>query len=166
MCCVREPGHHNCSLCQRQSRECRFDSIPKTRPGRVPSRHHQAVADNGGTASVGESAALAAQRQSQSSCAGANEQRDITSSSRGDKGQRSLNWKTTQFVGLSGDQDPFVLQHVSFNESNCYTQPDWMCMRVNGGGFIPMQFTVRCYIYLLYNCRSLSVKLTNGFEFT
>jgi hypothetical protein len=58
------------------------------------------------------------------------------------RGQRASNWRTVQFVGLSGDQDPFVLQHCSFNTSNYYTQPDWMCMRVNGGGFIPMQFTV------------------------
>jgi hypothetical protein len=58
------------------------------------------------------------------------------------QGRRTSGWRTTQFVGLSGDQDPFVLQHCSFNESNYYRQPDWICMRVNGGGFIPMQFTV------------------------
>ena len=54
-----------------------------------------------------------------------------------------------QFVGLSGDQDPFVLQHCCFDTSNYYRQPDWTCMRVNGGRFIPMQFTV---IEFLIHC--------------
>ena len=80
-------------------------------------------------------------------------------------GQRSSDWRTTQFVGLSGDQDPFVLRHCSFNESNYYRQPDWMCMRVTGGEFIPMQSTVSPSPEILYMqpIRSGIAKLTSYF---
>ncbi|KAH8670134.1 fungal-specific transcription factor domain-containing protein [Tricladium varicosporioides] len=47
-----------------------------------------------------------------------------------------------QFVGLSGDQDPYVLRHCSFNALNCYKAPDWAILRVKGGDDIPLHFTV------------------------
>ncbi|TVY80655.1 Transcriptional activator protein DAL81 [Lachnellula suecica] len=47
-----------------------------------------------------------------------------------------------QFVGLSGDQDPFVLRHCSFNHLNCYKAPDWAILRVKGDNDIPLHFTV------------------------
>ncbi|RDW91051.1 hypothetical protein BP5796_02216 [Coleophoma crateriformis] len=49
---------------------------------------------------------------------------------------------TTQFVGLSGDQDPFVMRHCLFDVSNCYKQPEWACLRVNGDEEAPTHFTV------------------------
>jgi hypothetical protein len=48
-----------------------------------------------------------------------------------------------QFVGFSGDQDPFVLRHCSFNQLNCYKAPDWAILRVKGESEIPLHFTVR-----------------------
>lgn len=47
-----------------------------------------------------------------------------------------------QFVGLSGDQDPFVLRHCSFNHLNCYKAPEWAILRVKGENEIPLHFTV------------------------
>jgi hypothetical protein len=48
-----------------------------------------------------------------------------------------------QFVGLSGDQDPFVLRHCTFNHLNCYKAHDWAILRVKGENDIPLHFTVR-----------------------
>lgn len=48
----------------------------------------------------------------------------------------------SQFVGLSGDQDPFVLRHCTFNQLNCYKASDWACIRIKGDGEIPLHFTV------------------------
>lgn len=53
----------------------------------------------------------------------------------------SIEW-ISQFVGLSGDQDPFVLRHCSFNQLNCYKASDWACIRIKGDGEIPLHFTV------------------------
>lgn len=48
-----------------------------------------------------------------------------------------------QFVGMSGDQDPFVLRHCSFNQLNCYKAPDWAILRIKGEpSSIPLHFTV------------------------
>ncbi|RFU25068.1 hypothetical protein B7463_g11271, partial [Scytalidium lignicola] len=46
------------------------------------------------------------------------------------------------FVGSSGDQDPFVLRHCSFNDLNYYKQSDWACLRVNRNGGESMHFTL------------------------
>lgn len=48
-----------------------------------------------------------------------------------------------QFVGMSGDQDPFVLRHCTFNQLNCYKAPDWAILRIKGEpATIPLHFTV------------------------
>lgn len=48
-----------------------------------------------------------------------------------------------QFVGMSGDQDPFVLRHCSFNQLNCYKAVDWAVLRIKGEPEgVPLHFTV------------------------
>lgn len=49
-----------------------------------------------------------------------------------------------QFVGLSGDQDPYVMRHFSFNQQNCYRGPEWAVLKIKGDahGEVPLQFTV------------------------
>lgn len=49
---------------------------------------------------------------------------------------------TSQFVGLSGDQDPYVLRHCHFS-ANRYKRSNWACLRVKGDGTsTPTHFTV------------------------
>jgi hypothetical protein len=48
----------------------------------------------------------------------------------------------SQYVGLSGDQDPFVLRHCKFNKSNYYRSGDWACLRVCNDGAFPAHFTL------------------------
>lgn len=53
----------------------------------------------------------------------------------------STRWGS-QFIGLSGDLDPFVLRHCTF-DADCYHQLDWACLRVDGGsGVSPAHFAV------------------------
>lgn len=53
----------------------------------------------------------------------------------------STRWGS-QFIGLSGDLDPFVLRHCTF-DADCYQQLDWACLRVDGGsGVSPAHFAV------------------------
>ena len=47
-----------------------------------------------------------------------------------------------QFAGLSGDQDPFVMSHCSFNHLNCYKTSDWAVLRIKGENDVPLHFTV------------------------
>jgi hypothetical protein len=151
---VREPGHQNCVLCRSQSRECRFDSVPKIRAGRLPSRRTRPAAHDG--ARVDRDVLLTVEN-------GIEQTVTVLEDNDEGRGQRSSDWRTAvQFVGLSGYQDPFVLQHCSFNTSNYYRQPDWMCLRVNGGGLIPMQFTVGPTPYTFNH--SAVAKLTGRFE--
>lgn len=52
-----------------------------------------------------------------------------------------------QFVGLSGDQDPFVLRHCSFNALNCYKADEWAILRIKGDTEVPLHFTVSSYTF-------------------
>ncbi|RDW62535.1 hypothetical protein BP5796_10837 [Coleophoma crateriformis] len=47
-----------------------------------------------------------------------------------------------QFVGSSGDQDPFVLRHCAFNELNYFKRSDWACLRVDARDGSATQFTI------------------------
>lgn len=59
----------------------------------------------------------------------------------GNEQEKNGEW-ICQFVGLSGDQDPFVLRHCSFNHLNCYKASDWAILRIKGDTEIPLHFTV------------------------
>lgn len=48
----------------------------------------------------------------------------------------------SQWVGLSGDNDPFVLRHCNFGHNNYYKNDDWACLRVCSDGTIPAHFTL------------------------
>jgi hypothetical protein len=55
--------------------------------------------------------------------------------------QTSSEW-ISQWVGLSGDNDPFVLRHCNFGQSNYYKNDDWACLRVSSDGALPAHFTL------------------------
>lgn len=105
-CCVRDPGYDTCTLCRMRSKKCQFESVPKARPGRRSKAYCTPPGDS-----------TAATQQS--------------SPSQADAGDASKEW-IPQFVGLSGDQDPFVLRHCAFNDLNYFKRPDWACLRVDG----------------------------------
>lgn len=93
---------------------------PNVRTGRLPGK---AIEKRSSTASTSESA-VSAQVNRTGSLAGPSE------------------W-ICQFVGMSSDQDPFVLRHCSFNQLNCYKAPDWAILRIKGEpSTIPLHFTV------------------------
>lgn len=55
--------------------------------------------------------------------------------------ERQHEW-IPQFVGLSGDQDPYVLRHCTFRE-NRYRHSDFACLRIQGHQWEePAHFTV------------------------
>ena len=58
-----------------------------------------------------------------------------------------------QFVGFSGDQDPYVLRHCTFNQQNCYRGAEWAVLRIKGdaNGDVPLHFTVSCATLLDQN---------------
>ncbi|KAH8810654.1 fungal-specific transcription factor domain-containing protein [Xylogone sp. PMI_703] len=114
-CCVREAGSVNCKLCISRSRDCRFESVPKARPRRSPNSRFAIGIDQ-------DQIVLATHKQTT-------------------VGDKNSTWRM-QHVGLSSDQDPWVFQHCSFNHLDYFRRPDWVCLRVKKGGFIPMLFTV------------------------
>ncbi|PIA93416.1 hypothetical protein CB0940_04969 [Cercospora beticola] len=56
--------------------------------------------------------------------------------------QDSSEW-ISQHVGLSSDQDPFVLRHANFNESDYYKSGDWACLMLQRNSRIPSLFTAQ-----------------------
>ncbi|RFU26998.1 hypothetical protein B7463_g9353, partial [Scytalidium lignicola] len=103
-CCVREPGSVNCKLCISRSRDCRFESVPKVRPGRSPKNRFA----TGSTMLSTEQAQFVPATREQ-----------MTASS------KNSTWRM-QHVGLSSDQDPWVFQHCSFNDLDYFRRPDWV----------------------------------------
>lgn len=124
----------NCKLCDARDKTCLFESVPKIRPGRVPKNRPVALvtgrrdgpvaSTNGGLTSPPKSADFQAPPR------------------------KNSNWRM-QHVGLSSDQDPFLLQYCSFNDLNYFRRPDWVCLRVKQGGGIPMLFTVGSSLMVL-----------------
>ncbi|CAK7232375.1 hypothetical protein SBRCBS47491_008248 [Sporothrix bragantina] len=147
ICCVRLPGALDCALCQTRQVHCTYNSVPVPKHGRGPSRRQRAA-----TAASSESTTSSSQKEpSKTSTA------IISSSTTGMSPKTNsatlaepTRW-ITQFLGLSGDQDPFVLRHCAF-DADCYKRLDWACLRVSGsisnsgdfGGasFAPAQFAV------------------------
>ncbi|KAI5360092.1 hypothetical protein Slin15195_G119540 [Septoria linicola] len=122
VCCIREPGDDACSLCRMQSQICSYDQGPTPRRRRpvtsaLPSSNEDAVIVPNTIARATSSAP----------------------SPNHESGPRE--W-ASQYVGLSGDHDPFVLRHANFGPSNYYRSGDWACLRLQSSAAIPSLFTV------------------------
>ncbi|KAH9828402.1 Fungal trans-domain-containing protein [Teratosphaeria destructans] len=126
VCCIREPGDEACSLCRMQNGVCRYDQGP------TPRRRRPATQQPLATPRETESVTTTLSRPTQAPPAKA-----LASPSEPPSGE----W-ISQYVGLSGDQDPFVLRHCHFNGSNYYRSGDWACLRVRGDGAVPSHFTL------------------------
>ncbi|KAF2087637.1 hypothetical protein K490DRAFT_41715 [Saccharata proteae CBS 121410] len=120
ICCVREPNDAACSLCKMQKLPCQYESMPN------PRRR--------GQIDVGPSKGKGFEVPNSFHTG-----RSVKKGSQQDRPE----W-IYQFVGLSGDQDPFVLRHCQFNGSKYYRGSDWACYRVQGEhiGTVPLHFTV------------------------
>ncbi|KAL2068896.1 hypothetical protein VTL71DRAFT_15234 [Oculimacula yallundae] len=120
ICCTRDAYERDCSLCRTRGESCQYVLPPNVRRHRQPNSASQAST-------------------SSPSSPGSVPPRRAESRSRPPNGE----W-ICQFVGLSGDQDPYVLRHCSFNQQNCYRGNEWAVLRVKGGnhGDDPLHFTV------------------------
>ncbi|KAN0090423.1 Fungal specific transcription factor domain containing protein [Hyaloscypha variabilis] len=128
ICCTRDASEKNCSLCRTRGETCEYvlpPNVRRNRPSNARSRE---------TMSSASSTSFTPPRPVPS-CAGAR----ITAPRH--RMTAPSEW-ICQFVGFSGDQDPFVLRHCSFNQLNCYKAPDWAILRVKGESEIPLHFTV------------------------
>lgn len=131
ICCVRLPGAADCALCQTRQVHCTYKSVPVPKHGRGPSRRQARVSTTISTDATTSTATTKPAGMSPSTNSAT-----LTEPTR---------W-ITQFLGLSGDQDPFVLRHCTF-DADCYKRLDWACLRVSGGSGstdtdIPAQFAV------------------------
>lgn len=115
ICCVREPNDPACSLCRMQKTDCQYQSKPNPRRRREKATSPTDVTQD---------------------------KDPLISSTKGADPVKAPEW-IYQFVGLSGDQDPFVLRHCLFDGSNHYRRPDWACYRVKNdlSNEIPLHFS-------------------------
>ncbi|KAL1903853.1 hypothetical protein Sste5344_010446 [Sporothrix stenoceras] len=135
ICCVRLPGTVDCALCQTRQVHCTYKSVPVPKHGRGPSKRRAAVAAAGTARGT-----TATNTNGTTTAAGSAGMSPSTNSATLTEPTRWI----TQFLGLSGDQDPFVLRHCTF-DADCYKRLDWACLRVSGGNGssdIPAQFAV------------------------
>ncbi|CAK4008924.1 transcriptional regulatory [Lecanosticta acicola] len=130
VCCIREPGDGACSLCRMQNSSCRYDKGPTSRRRRPASGPPV-------TEDAESSSSVFLRRH------GSRDRREslITTTTPGFSAATGGEW-ISQYVGLSGDQDPFVLRHSNFNRSNYYKSDDWACLRVRSDGAFPAIFTL------------------------
>lgn len=122
VCCIRESGDDACSLCRMQSQICRYDQGP------TPRRRRPA-------------ASMPTSSESEVTTPGAMLPQTSASPSVENPERTRSEW-ISQYVGLSGDQDPLVLRHANFNKSNYYKNGDWGCLRLRSDGTTPSLFTV------------------------
>lgn len=125
VCCIREPGDDACSLCRMQNTSCRYDKGPTPRRRRPASGAPVLEESSSPVPGLG----------------GGRRESVITAHTPSSSSQSGGEW-ISQYVGLSGDQDPFVLRHSNFNRSNYYKSDDWACLRVRSDGAFPAIFTL------------------------
>ncbi|KAM3420876.1 hypothetical protein BST61_g4113 [Cercospora zeina] len=118
VCCIREPGDAACSLCRMQSQTCSYNLGPTPRRRR-PAEISQSNPNHGDAPEAGSPPPPPINIQDSA----------------------SLEWRS-RYVGLSSDQDPFVLRHANFNESNYYRSGEWACLMLQNTGRVPSLFTV------------------------
>lgn len=125
VCCMREAGYTDCSLCRLRKTTCSFELKPNIRSRRTTvikaSEELESVHANNVSEIVQDTNLTAT---------------PIFAVERWDK-----EW-ISQYVGSSGDQDPFVLRHCAFNESNYFKKSDWACLRVDAREGSATHFTV------------------------
>jgi Fungal Zn(2)-Cys(6) binuclear cluster domain len=93
ICCTRDAYEKDCSLCKTRGESCKYVLPPNVRRNRQPARPRASTSSSNSTASI-PPRPVAAYTGNESA--------------RPSKGAAS-EW-ICQFVGLSGDQDPFVLR--------------------------------------------------------
>ncbi|CZR58014.1 uncharacterized protein PAC_07904 [Phialocephala subalpina] len=126
ICCTRDAYEKDCSLCKTRGETCKYVLPPNVRRNRQP----------------GAAARPRASTSSASSTTSSIPPRPVQPCTDPKAGTSPPGEWICQFVGLSGDQDPFVLRHCSFNHLNCYKSSDWAILRIKGDNEIPLHFTV------------------------
>ncbi|KAH6711124.1 fungal-specific transcription factor domain-containing protein [Leptodontidium sp. MPI-SDFR-AT-0119] len=124
ICCTRDAYEKDCSLCRTRGESCQYVLPPNVRRNRQPN-----AAPQTSTSSPSSTGSIPSRR------------RETRPRPLGSNGNRE--W-ICQFVGLSGDQDPYVLRHCSFNQQNCYRGAEWAVLKIKGdtNGDVPLHFTV------------------------
>ena len=129
ICCVRESETEPCSLCQMRSQQCTYLSRPNVRRRRGGS---------GGKSQGGQESVS----PEQPGFSPGDEMVDVQEESVIRARNLPESW-ISQFVGLSGDQDPYVLRHCHFDDDDQYNSHSWSYLRVKSGlGEAPAHFTV------------------------
>lgn len=126
ICCTRDAYEKDCSLCKTRGETCKYVLPPNVRRNRQPGANPRPRAS---TSSASSTTSTIPPRPVQPCLAPK-------------AGTSPAGEWICQFVGLSGDQDPFVLRHCSFNHLNCYKASDWAILRIKGDNEIPLHFTV------------------------
>ncbi|KAL3428252.1 fungal specific transcription factor domain-containing protein [Phlyctema vagabunda] len=125
ICCTRDAHEKDCSLCRTRGESCKYVLPPNVRRNRQPASLSRTTSGSSGS-SIPPRPVTNLNSSVQEARPGR---------------QQASEW-ICQFVGLSGDQDPFVLRHCSFNQLNCYKAPDWACIRIKADSDVPLHFTV------------------------
>ncbi len=129
ICCTRDAYEKDCSLCRTRGESCKYVLPPNVRRNRVTGA---------------EPALKPRPSTSGSSSTGSIPPRPVPGSGDAkscfrEEGQGE--W-ICQFVGLSSEQDPYVLRHFEFNHANCYKGAEWAVLRIKEEGESPLLFTV------------------------
>ncbi|KAH6662254.1 fungal-specific transcription factor domain-containing protein, partial [Halenospora varia] len=141
ICCTRDAYEKDCSLCKTRGESCKYVLPPNVRRGRAAPSSRPGTAMSTGSASSSTSTPVPRSSRGTQAPRRQNANPEFGAELRRGSASGSGEW-ICQFVGLSGDQDPYVLRHCSFNALNCYKAPDWAILRVKGGDDIPLHFTV------------------------
>ncbi|CAG8958284.1 hypothetical protein HYFRA_00000639 [Hymenoscyphus fraxineus] len=137
ICCTRDAYENACSLCKTRGESCTYVLPPNVRRNRQVSTARQSASTSASGSRPGTSGGNGTASSPRAFPSQANRQKILPSSVPESKPE----W-ICQVVGMSGDQDPYVLRHCSFNHLNCYKAHNWAILRVKGDSELPLHFTV------------------------
>ncbi|EME44715.1 hypothetical protein DOTSEDRAFT_53722 [Dothistroma septosporum NZE10] len=134
VCCIRDSGDEACSLCRTSGQVCSYDQGPTPRRRRpqpvvagLPGNHTSAM----GSAAVADAGA---------STSTLSQAEHVVTDGQA-PGPRRTEW-ISQYVGPSGDLDPFVLMHSTFSQSDLHKTEDFACLRVRVADAPPAMFVL------------------------
>lgn len=120
--CQRDDESSACALCRHRGKDCTFLSKPQRRPRPQPT----AVPNQARQSSHGDDLVLSVEPSRSHSTSGSPLALEPAV-----KSTTSMPGWTCLLSGLSGDQNPHLLRHLAFDDSDMFGDRRWMVWRVD-----------------------------------
>ncbi|KAI1860926.1 uncharacterized protein JN550_011081 [Neoarthrinium moseri] len=143
--CIRDNANGVCSLCRHRGHTCTFESLPPTRRARqakaraatLGSRVDRPVEELADAPSLDETA------QVPQVCDAGGDENELSSASRDwFNGTTMFTNKTCLYSGASSDQDPHLLRHLVYDETECFGDDSWTVWRIGKDHGVSSYLTV------------------------